>query len=78
MDYERLLEVFADGSENSDRGALPLTIQNLPTTAIQNVEKELPEDCRQCTICLNHEFENGQKRKTLECFYGFHDSCILT
>ena len=75
MDYERLLEVFGDGSENRVRGASQSTIHNLPTTTIQDVEKELPKDCRQCAICLD-EFENGQTRKTLECLHGFHDTCI--
>ncbi len=35
MDYEELLQVFGDGNEN--KGALQSTIDNLPTTVIQNV-----------------------------------------
>mmetsp|Transcript_21208 Transcript_21208/g.26093 ORF Transcript_21208/g.26093 Transcript_21208/m.26093 type:complete len:320 (-) Transcript_21208:277-1236(-) len=73
MSYERLLEVFGDGSDN--RGASTTTLSALPTKKIQNVEKELPLDCRKCAICLE-DFENGQERKTLECLHGFHNHCI--
>ena len=48
---------------------------DLPTVTIQNIEEEIPKDCRNCVICFN-EFEIGQKRKILECFHGFHETCI--
>ena len=67
MSYERLLEVFGDGSEN--RSTDPSIIRSLPTTDLNDVEQELPEDHRQCCICLE-DFENGQKRKTLPCLHG--------
>ena len=73
MDYDRLLEMFGDGSEN--RGASTTTIRSLPSTTLHDVEKELPQDCRKCAICLD-DFKNGQKRKTLECLHGFHNKCI--
>jgi hypothetical protein len=72
MSYERLLEVFGDGSEN--RGASSTQISRLPTCIIQNI-KDLPLDCRKCSICLEM-FESGETRKTLECLHGFHDGCI--
>jgi hypothetical protein len=73
MDYERLLEVFGDGTEN--RGTDLGVIRSLPTITINELEKELPLDHRQCSICLE-DFEHGQKRKTLQCLHGFHDVCI--
>ncbi|GFH55435.1 E3 ubiquitin-protein ligase Arkadia [Chaetoceros tenuissimus] len=73
MSYERLLEIFGDGSEN--RSTDPEVIRSLPSSTIVDVEKEVPKDRRQCCICLD-EFENGQKRKTLQCLHGFHEECI--
>ena len=73
MDYDGLLEMFGDGSEN--RGAAASTIENLPTTMIKDVEKEIPNEHRNCAICLE-EFSNGDKRKTLECLHGFHAQCV--
>jgi hypothetical protein len=67
MSYERLLEVFGDGSEN--RSTDPSIIRSLPTTDLNDVEQELPEDHRQCCICLE-DFENGHIRKTLPCLHG--------
>jgi len=67
MSYERLLEVFGNGSEN--RSTDPSIIRSLPTIALNDVEHELPKDHRQCCICLD-DFENGQKRKTLPCLHG--------
>jgi hypothetical protein len=73
MSYDRLLEVFGDGSEN--RGADMSTIQNLPSVNLKDVEKELPEDQRQCAICLE-SFQNGQVRRSLPCLHGFHEECV--
>ena len=73
ISYERLLEMFGDGSEN--RSTDPEIIRSLPSSTIVDVEKEVPKDRRQCCICLD-EFENGQKRKTLQCLHGFHEECI--
>jgi len=76
MDYERLLEIFGDGSDHR-RAADEGTIRRLPTTRLKNVEDELPNDreYRLCSICLE-EFSNGQTRKVLPCLHGFHDTCI--
>ncbi len=73
MSYERLLEIFGDGSEN--RGTDPRILSSFPTTTIENVERELPVDHRNCAICLD-DFENGQERKCLPCLHGFHTECI--
>ena len=73
MSYDRLLEVFGDGSEN--RGAEMSTIQSLPSATLKDVEKELPEEQRQCAICLE-AFQNGQTRRSLPCLHGFHEECI--
>eukprot|EP00542_Grammatophora_oceanica_P003047 CAMPEP_0194066554 /NCGR_PEP_ID=MMETSP0009_2-20130614/86088_1 /TAXON_ID=210454 /ORGANISM="Grammatophora oceanica, Strain CCMP 410" /LENGTH=410 /DNA_ID=CAMNT_0038719519 /DNA_START=525 /DNA_END=1757 /DNA_ORIENTATION=- len=73
MSYEELLRQFGDGSENM--GASDAMIVSLPSTKIQDVEKELPEEARQCLVCLE-EFEKGDTRKTLPCLHGFHDACI--
>ena len=77
MGYERLLEIFGDGSENRNRGTDPAIINSLPTTTIQDVQKELPADSghRQCCICLE-DFEAGQERRNLPCLHGFHAECI--
>lgn len=73
MNYEELLNRFGDGTENmgADEGA----IAQLPVSTIGNPEKELPEDSRQCCICLD-DFIQGASRKTLPCLHGFHEECI--
>lgn len=73
MNYEQLLQRFGDGTENM--GAEEGTIAQLPVSTISNPEKELPEDSRQCCICLD-DFEKGASRKTLPCLHGFHEECI--
>jgi len=76
MDYERLLDIFGDGSDNR-RGADEETIRRLPITRLNNIEDELPNirEYRVCSICLE-DFEKGQTRKVLPCLHGFHDKCI--
>lgn len=73
MGYEHLLDLFGDGTEH--RATNPAVIRSLPTTVLNDVEKELPEEQRQCAICLE-TFQNGEKRKTLQCLHGFHEECI--
>ena len=73
MSYEQLLQTFGDGSEN--RGAEETTLSSLPTARIQDVERELPPDARQCLICLD-DFKVGDVRKTLPCLHGFHEDCV--
>ena len=73
MSYEQLLERFGDGSEN--RGASSSTIASLPVNVVGNPESELPEDKRQCSICLE-DFSRGEERTTLLCLHGFHTSCV--
>ena len=73
MDYESLLEAFGDGTEN--RGTDMGVIRSLPSVTLTDVERELPEDHRECSICLER-FQNGEKRKTLPCLHGFHEECI--
>jgi hypothetical protein len=72
MNYEQLLQAFGDGTENlgGDEGQ----IQSLPIQVVENPQTELPEDARQCLICLS-EFEKGETRKTLPCLHGFHQHC---
>lgn len=72
MNYEELLQAFGDGTENL--GADELQIQQLPTKELGNPESELPEDARQCSICLE-DFAAGETRKTLPCLHGFHQAC---
>jgi hypothetical protein len=72
MDYEQLLQAFGDGSENM--GADERQIVQLPTRLLENPETELPEDARQCSICLE-DFCQGETRKTLPCLHGFHQHC---
>jgi hypothetical protein len=55
MSYKQLLQQFGDESEN--RGALSETISLLSTSTINNPEA-LPEDTRQCCICLE-DFSRG-------------------
>ena len=73
MSYEQILQAFGDGSEN--RGAEEATISSLPTSAIKDVEKDLPINARQCLICLE-DFKNGDVRKTMPCLHGFHEDCL--
>jgi hypothetical protein len=72
MDYEQILRAFGDGSEHmgGDEGQ----IQSLPTQVLTQPQKELPEDARQCLICLE-DFQAGETRKTLPCLHGFHQKC---
>eukprot|EP00571_Detonula_confervacea_P002750 CAMPEP_0172324734 /NCGR_PEP_ID=MMETSP1058-20130122/52136_1 /TAXON_ID=83371 /ORGANISM="Detonula confervacea, Strain CCMP 353" /LENGTH=456 /DNA_ID=CAMNT_0013041093 /DNA_START=41 /DNA_END=1411 /DNA_ORIENTATION=+ len=73
MSYERLLEVFGNGSEN--RGASSGDIASLPVSKIGDPERELPEDKRECSICLE-EFCRGEERTSLPCLHGFHTACV--
>ncbi|KAL7531175.1 hypothetical protein ACHAXR_003883 [Thalassiosira sp. AJA248-18] len=73
MSYERLLEVFGDGSEN--RGASSQAIASLPVSRIGDPERDLPEDRRQCSICLE-DFCRDDKRTSLPCLHGFHEACV--
>jgi len=73
MSYERLLQVFGDGSEN--RGASSEAISSLPVSKIGDPERELPEDKRECSICLE-DFCRGEERTSLPCLHGFHSSCV--
>jgi Ring finger domain len=73
-DFEQLLHIFGDGTENM--GADEMDIDILPTQTIINVEKELrSRDLRQCAICLD-DFKSGDQRKTLPCLHGYHKACI--
>ena len=73
MSYERLLEVFGDGSEN--RGASSRDIASLPVSTISDPNRDLPEDKRECSICLE-EFSKGDERTCLPCLHGFHKDCV--
>ena len=73
MSYEELLARFGDGGENL--GATEGEIRRLPASRLRDPEAELPEDCRQCHICLE-KFERGEQRKVLPCLHGFHSPCI--
>eukprot|EP00815_Leptocylindrus_aporus_P011530 CAMPEP_0116061890 /NCGR_PEP_ID=MMETSP0322-20121206/7369_1 /TAXON_ID=163516 /ORGANISM="Leptocylindrus danicus var. apora, Strain B651" /LENGTH=337 /DNA_ID=CAMNT_0003546965 /DNA_START=300 /DNA_END=1310 /DNA_ORIENTATION=+ len=72
MSYEQILETFGDGSEN--RGAEEGTIRALPTSTISDVNN-LPEDQRQCSVCLD-EFCSNQRVRRLPCLHFFHEGCI--
>lgn len=72
MSYEQLLQRFGDGSEN--RGATTETISSLPTSTV-NDPGQLPEDKRQCCICLE-DFSKGDGRTSLPCLHGFHTDCV--
>jgi hypothetical protein len=72
MSYEQLLQAFGDGTDNL--GAQEGHIQQLPTHKLDNPTSDLPEDARQCLICLE-DFEKGDVRKTLPCLHGFHEAC---
>jgi len=71
MSYEQLLSAFGDGSDMM--GANEAQISQMPTTTVD--ESALPEDSRQCSICLE-DFKSGDKRKILPCFHGFHQGCV--
>ena len=71
MNYEQLLTAFGDGTENL--GADEHHIQQLPTHQISENDA-LPEDARQCLICLE-EFTKGASRTILPCLHGFHTEC---
>jgi Ring finger domain len=72
MTYEQLLQRFGDGSEN--RGADDSSIRRLPFKKLEDPDKELPKDARQCMICLE-DFDKGDTRMTLPCLHGFHAEC---
>lgn len=73
MSYERLLEVFGDGTEN--RGASPEDVASLPVAEIRDPDRELPGDARRCSICLE-DFRRGEERTSLPCLHGFHSGCV--
>jgi len=64
---------IGNGSENG--GANVATINSLPYFTIVDVERELPPDHRNCSICLE-DFCVGEARKTLPCMHGFHKECV--
>lgn len=68
---DQLMREFINGAES--RGASKELISSLPVAKITNPEK-LPEECRQCNICLE-AFEKGEERMMLPCFHGFHNHC---
>ena len=70
MNYEQLLNRFGDGTENM--GAHQHEIGRLPTHVVS--EDPLPEDARQCLICLE-DFQTGETRTILPCLHGFHQHC---
>jgi E3 ubiquitin-protein ligase BIG BROTHER-like protein len=72
MNYEQMLRAFGNGTENM--GAQDTVISQLPTHELKDPQKELPEDARQCAICLD-DFEKGETRMCLPCFHGFHEGC---
>eukprot|EP00536_Pseudo-nitzschia_multiseries_P002814 jgi/Psemu1/184478/e_gw1.39.23.1 len=53
-------------------GASVTEISRLPTHTVG--EAPLPEDARQCLICLE-DFEKGETRTILPCLHGFHQNC---
>ena len=73
MSYEQLLQRFGDGTEHL--AAQEHQIDSLPVSIVHNPEQSLPQDCRDCAICLE-PFEDGQERKILPCLHGFHNPCI--
>lgn len=70
--YERLIEIFGDGSRS--HGIEPSVLESLPVSTVSKPQ-DLPEDHRTCPICLE-EFRSGQERRTLPCLHGFHKECI--
>lgn len=49
-------------------------INSLPYFNVTDVERQLPPDHRNCTICLQ-DFCAGETRMTLPCVHGFHKEC---
>ena len=74
MSYEALLERFGDGNENKNLAASQQTIASLPSSIISD-PNELPEDKRQCVICME-DYEKGDERTMLPCWHGFHKECV--
>lgn len=71
MSYDQLLSTFGDGSDMM--GASENQISAMPTSTVDDLP--LPEDSRQCSICLE-DFQPGDKRKILPCLHGFHATCV--
>ena len=75
MTYEQLLARFGDGTENQDRGASAGQIASLPTSTVTNPD-DLPNDCRECIVCMEN-FKRGDVRRTLPCLHSeFHAECV--
>ena len=74
MSYEGLLELFGDGNENKNLAAPKHIISSLPSSIISD-PNQLPEDKRQCVICMD-EYEKGDERTMLPCWHGFHKECV--
>ena len=75
MTYEQLLARFGDGTENQDRGASAGQIASLPTSTVTN-PNDLPNDCRECIVCME-SFKRGDVRRTLPCLHSeFHAECV--
>jgi len=76
MNYDQLLNAFGDGTENL--GASEGDIRQLPTYILKDDPQQgpsaLPEDARQCLICLE-DFTKGDSRTILPCIHGFHTNC---
>ena len=70
LSYDQLLSAFGNGTENM--GAKQSEIRRLPTHVVG--DKPLPEDARQCLICLE-DFEKGDSRTILPCLHAFHKDC---
>ncbi len=70
LSYDQLLSAFGNGTENM--GAKQSEIRRLPTHVVG--DKPLPEDARQCLICLE-DFEMGDSRTILPCLHAFHKNC---
>jgi hypothetical protein len=49
----------------------------LPTSKIEDPEREILENERECSICLE-DFRQGEKRTSLPCKRGFHTGCVNT
>jgi hypothetical protein len=70
MNYDQLLQMFGDGTENL--GARDGQIDALPTTTVQSAGQKK----EQCAICLQ-DFEVGDSFRTLPCLHSdFHTACI--
>ena len=53
----------------------PIDYRSLPEQIVRNPTTALPAESRDCLICLE-TFREGDKRKILPCFHGFHTACI--